>query len=235
MSQIKIMESDMPKTPTPRGPETPFEPAGLNQVRQQRERGFYDRETIFPILDAGLIAHVSFVDEGRPTVIPMVYGRDSDRIFIHGHRKSRTISREEGEPVCLSVTHVDGIVVARSIFESAMNYRSVVIHGTAHTITDEAERLEALRHTSEHIFPGRWDEVRAPYEKELKGTGIFEVRIDAASAKIRQAPVADDYPNPDPRIWAGIVPVATGFGAAIPDKTVEPGLPLPASLSRIAR
>jgi len=225
----------MPRSTRQYLPAQPFEPAHINQVRQLRDRGSYDRETILPILDAGLIAHVSLVDEGRPTVIPMVYGRDGDRIFIHGHRKSRTISREEGEPVCLSVTHVDGVVLARSIFESAMNYRSVVIHGTAHTLTDDAERLAALRCTSEHIFPGRWDEVRAPFEKELKGTGIFEIRIEAASAKIRQAPVADDYPDPDPKIWAGIVPVAMGFGVAIPDKTVEPGLSLPHSLKRIAR
>jgi uncharacterized protein len=225
----------MSKTSLPTFPETPFEAAKINQVRQLRERGFYDRDTIFPILDAGLIAHVAFTDDERPTVIPMVYGRDGDRIFVHGHRKSRTINRGEGEPVCLCVTHVDGIVVARSIFESAMNYRSVIIHGTAHTITDDAERIEALRHTSEHIFPGRWDEVRAPYDKELKGTGIFEVRIVAASAKIRQAPVNDDYPDPDPLVWAGIVPVATAFGAPIPDKTVKPGLPLPSSLKRIPR
>lgn len=219
----------------PNFPRQPFEPAKINQVRQIRERGHYDRDVIYPILDAALVAHVSFVDDGRPTVIPMVFGRDGDRIFIHGHRKSRTISRAEGEPVCLCVTHVDGVVVARSIFESAMNYRSAVIHGTAHTLENDTERLHALRVTSEHVFPGRWDEVRDPYEKELKGTGIFEVKITAASAKIRQGPVMDDYPDPDPKIWAGIVPVAQGFGAPIPDKTVEPGLPLPTSLAKIAR
>jgi uncharacterized protein len=219
----------------PHMPEQPFEPAGINQVRQIRNRGHYDRETVFRILDAGLVAHVSFVDEGKPTVIPMVYGRDQDRLFIHGHRKSRLIEREEGEPVCLCVTHVDGVVVARSIFESAMNYRSVIIHGTAHAITDKLEKLHALRCTSEHVFPGRWDEVRQPFDNELKGTGVFEVRIAAASAKIRQSPVNDDYPNPDPKIWAGIIPVATAFGAAIPDKTVEPGLALPKSLFRIPR
>lgn len=225
----------MPRLEQPTLPNQPFEAAKINQVRQIRERGHYDRDTIYPILDAALVAHVSFIDDGRPTVIPMVFGRDGDRIFIHGHRKSRTISRSEGEPICLCVTHVDGVVVARSIFESAMNYRSVVIHGTAHPVTDEKERLHGLRVTSEHVFPGRWDEVRAPYEKELKGTGIFEIKITAASAKIRQGPVNDDYPDPDPKTWAGIVPVSQGFGAPIPDKTVEPGLVLPASLAKIAR
>lgn len=225
----------MNKQTLPRLPDDPFSAGKINRVRQIRERGSYDRASVFPILDAGLIAHVGFVDDGRPAVIPMVYGRDGDRLFIHGHRKSRTMSRAEGEPVCLTVTHVDGVVVARSVFESAMNYRSVVVHGTAHVLEDEAERLHALHCTSEHIFPGRWDEVRAPLAKELKGTGIFEVRIVAASAKVRQGPATDDYPDPDPNIWAGIVPVVTGFGAAIPDKTVTPGLPLPASLGRIAR
>lgn len=219
----------------PNFPETPFEAARVNRVRQLRDRGVYDRDTIYPIVDAALIAHVGFVEEGRPVIIPMVHGRDGDRIFVHGHRKSRTVRREEGEPVCLSFTHVDGIVFARSIFESAMNYRSAVIHGTAHPIEDEEDRLHALRVTSEQVFPGRWDEVREPYEKELKGTGLFEVRITAASAKIRQGPVADDYPDPDPKVWAGIVPVATALGAAIPDRSVEPGLPLPASVTDLPK
>lgn len=225
----------MPRNQNTILPGQPFEPARINQVRQIRDRGSYDRDTVYPILDAALVAHVSFVDNGRPTVIPMVFGRDGDRIFIHGHRKSRAISREEGEPICLSVTHLDGVVVARSIFESAMNYRSAVIHGSAHLLEDEDERIHALRVTSEHVFPGRWDEVRDPCDNELKRTGIFEVRIAAASAKVRQGPVLDDYPDPDPKIWAGVVPIVRGFGAPIPDKTVEPGLPLPASLARIQR
>jgi nitroimidazol reductase NimA-like FMN-containing flavoprotein (pyridoxamine 5'-phosphate oxidase superfamily) len=223
----------MARKTDPTFPETPFEPAGVNRVKQLRDRGHYDRDTVFPIVDAALIAQVGFVEDGRPVIIPMVHGRDGDRIFIHGHRKSRTVQREEGEPVCLSFTHVDGIVFARSIFESSMNYRAAVIHGTAHPIEDEQERLHALRVTSEQVFPGRWDEVREPYEKELKGTGLFEVRITAASAKIRQAPVADDYPDPNPKTWAGIVPVATAFGAAIPDRSVEPGLALPDSVVRL--
>ena len=219
----------------PTFPKTPFEPARINQVRQIRERGSYDRDTIFPIIDAALIAHVGFVEDGRPVIIPMVHGRDGDRIFLHGHRKSRVVSRGEGEPVCLTFTHVDGIVFARSVFESSMNYRSAILHGTAHPIEDEAERLHAMRVTSEQVFPGRWDEVRAPLEKELKGTGLFEVRIIAASAKVRQGPVGDDYPDPDPNIWAGIVPVATAFGAAIPDSSVTPGVALPRSVVAFQR
>ena len=125
----------------PDTPEHPFSPGRINQVRQQRDRGSYDRDTVYPILDAGLVAHVGFVDAGRPMVIPMIYGRDGDRLFIHGHRKSRTIRRPEGEAVCLTVTHVDGVVVARSIFESSMNYRSVVVHGTTHALEDGAPGL----------------------------------------------------------------------------------------------
>ena len=129
----------------------------------------------------------------------------------------------------MAVTLVDGIIVARSAFESSMNYRSVVIHGKAFTVQDDEERLHALRCITEHTLPGRWDEVRGPFPKEVKATGIIEVEIDAASAKLRQAPVYDDY-EPDPKVWAGIIPVVTAFGAPIPDKTVDANVPVPASL-----
>jgi len=210
-------------------PVTPFESGGINRVRQIKERGHYDRDAVFGVLDAGLVAHVAVIDERRPVAIPMIYGRDGDRIFLHGHRKSRVISRDQAESISMAVTIVDGIIVARSAFESSMNYRSAVIHGKAFTLQDDEERLHALRCITEHTLPGRWDEVREPYPQELKATGIIEVEIEAASAKLRQAPVYDDY-KPDPQVWAGIVPVITAFGAPIPDKTVNASVPVPASL-----
>ena len=135
----------MAPKPVPTFPKTPFEPARINQVRQIRERGTYDRDTIFPIIDAALIAHVGFVEDGRPVIIPMVHGRDGDRIFLHGHRKSRVVSRDEGEPVCLTFTHVDGIMFARSVFESSMNYRSAIAyHAIALQHADPATEFDEL-------------------------------------------------------------------------------------------
>ena len=212
-----------------------FDVTAINRVRQVRERGHYDRETVFAILDAGLVAHVAFVDQGRPVVIPMAYGRDGDRIFLHGARKSRIATATAGAPVSIGVTLVDGIVVARSMFESSMNYRAVVIHGHAVELEGEDERLHAMRCITAQTLPGRWDEVRAPYEKELKATAILEVTIEAASAKVRQGPAVDDYAEIyDERVWVGVVPVLTTFGAPVANSTVPGDVPIPASL-RIGR
>lgn len=225
----------MARSRTPYLPENPFTAAGINRVRQIAKRGAYDRESVYAILDRGFVAHVAFIDEGRPVVIPLVYGRSDDRLFLHGHRKSRAMTSCDGEPVSLCVTLVDGIVVGRSIFESSMNYRSVVLHGRAFPIEDTEARIEALRCVSEHMFPGRWDEVRAPYDKEIKGTGVYEVVIEAASAKVRAGPPIDDYDEFDPATWVGVVPVTTTIGRPIADTCVPCDAPVPASLSRIVK
>ena len=210
-----------------------FEVTARNRVRQIGERGCYDRATVFDILDCGLVAHVAFVHDGRPVVIPMTYGRDGDRLFIHGSRKSRIATAATEQFVSIGVTLVDGIVVARSMFETSMNYRAVVIHGRAVEVRGDSERLHAMRCLSEHVLRGRWDEVRAPYLKELKATAILEVTIESASAKVRQGPPLDDYPIYDERIWVGIVPVVTALGAPIADSKVPSDVPLPASLARL--
>jgi nitroimidazol reductase NimA-like FMN-containing flavoprotein (pyridoxamine 5'-phosphate oxidase superfamily) len=197
-----------------------------------RERGQYDAATIFAILDEAVVAHVGFVDDGRPIVIPMLFGRDGDRLFLHGARKGRITSAANDAAVCITVTLVDGIVVARSMFDASMNYRSVVIHGHAREV-DEADRLHALHCISEHVLPGRWDEVRAPYDKEVKGTSVLEVTIDAASAKIRQGPSNDDPAPGDEQVWAGVVPIRMVMDAPIPDETLPPDVQLPDSLRRI--
>ena len=213
-----------------------FDVTDLNRVRQARDRAAYDKETVYAILDAGLVAHVAFVDQGRPVVIPMIYGRDGDRLFLHGARKGRFASTTAGEPVSIGVTLVDGIVVARSMFDASMNYRSVVIHGRAAEIDDIAARLHALKCVSEHNLPGRWNEVRAPLDKELKATVVIEVTVEAAAAKIRRGPANDSAgAGVDENVWAGVVPVTTVIGEPEVDSSVPAGVPVPASLSRIRK
>ena len=207
-----------------------FEITELNRVRQARHRASYDRAAVWAILDRGLVAHVAFVDGGRPIVIPMIYGRDTDRLFLHGARKSRIATATNGQPVSVGVTLVDGIVVARSMFESSMNYRAVVVHGTATEVNDDDERLHAMRCISEHSLPGRWDEVRAPYEKELKATVILEVAIESASAKFRSGPPGEEYEIYDDRVWVGVVPVHTMLGHPVASAAVPNDVTLPASV-----
>ena len=207
-----------------------FEVTDLNRVRQVRRLARYDHETVFQILDAGFVAHVAFVDDGRPVVIPMAYGRDGDRILLHGARKSRIATRVDGSPVSIGVTIVHGLVVARSSFESSMNYRAVVIHGHAREVNDADARLRGMRCISDHILPGRWDEVRAPYDKELKATMLLEVEIEAASAKVRTGPAIDEYEIYDEMVWVGVVPFVTEVGSPIANNTVPSDVPVPASV-----
>jgi uncharacterized protein len=207
-----------------------FEVTDLNRVRQVRQRARYDRETVFQVLDAGLVAHVAFVDDGRPIVIPMAYGRDGDRLFLHGARKSRIATTAAGQPVSIGVTIVDGLVVARSLFESSMNYRAVVIHGRAREVHDADARLHGMRCISDHLLPGRWDEVRAPYDKELKATVILEVEIEAASAKVRAGPAVDEYEIYDDQVWIGVVPIVTTMGAPVANSVVPDDVRVPASV-----
>lgn len=205
----------------------------VNRVRRHHERGHYDRATVFGILDRGLVAHVGFVHDGRPIVIPMTYGRDGDRVFLHGARKSRITTASAGEPVCISVTLVDGLVVARSTYDSSMNYRAVVIHGRAVEIEDEAERLRALECITEHNLPGRWSEVRHPTSQELKATVVLAVEIETASAKVRDGGVVHGDAEGEEGTWAGIVPIATVVGKPITDPAVPTDVPIPASVQRI--
>lgn len=222
-----------------RASDSPSDPAHsyavtrLNRVRRHPERGHYDRATVHEILDRGLVAHVALVDDGRPVVIPMAYGRDDDRLFLHGARKSRITTAPVGEPVSIAVTLVDGLVVARSTFDSSMNYRAVVIHGRAVEVEDAAERLHALRCITEHQLPGRWDEVREPSEQELKATVVLAVEIEAASAKIRAGGVIHGRTPGEERAWAGVVPIRTVVGQPIVDGEVPLDVPLPPSVRRL--
>ena len=211
-----------------------FTITNLNGVRRQHERAHYDRARVYAILDSGLVAHVAFVDDGRPIVLPMAYGRDGDRLFLHGARKGRFSTATSGEPVSIAVTLVDGLVVARTAFDSSMNYRAVVIHGRAIELGDEAERLHGLRCITEHALPGRWDEIRPPTEQELKATVVLGVEIEAASAKVRDGGVVHGKTAEDEHAWAGVVPIFSTVGIPVPDSHVPTDLSVPVSVARLS-
>ena len=195
---------------------------------REHERGVYDRAEVYKILDAGFICHVGFVQSGQPFVIPTGYGRNADTLYIHGSAASRMLKEvNQGVPVCVTVTLLDGLVLARSIFNHSMNYRSVVILGQARVIDDPAEKLEALRRLSEHIIPGRWQDSRFPNERELKATTILRLPIEEFSAKVRQGPVIDDPEDMSYPTWAGVLPLPVVPGAPIPDQELESGIEPP--------
>jgi uncharacterized protein len=195
---------------------------------REAERAVYDRAAAYKILDEGFICHVGFVADGQPFVIPTSYGRVGDSLYIHGSAASRMLRRvDEGVAVCVTVTLLDGLVLARSIFNHSMNYRSVVILGIARAVTDAKEKLEALRLLSEHILPGRWAESRQPNEKELKATSVLRLPIEEFSAKVRQGPAVDDEEDYAFPTWAGLIPLTLVAGEPIDDARLMPGVKTP--------
>ena len=184
-----------------------------NQVRQLRQKGAYDKETVHAVLDAGLVAAVAFIQDGAPVVVPMLYGRDGETIYLHGARKARVIRLlEQTEQASLNVTLLDALVLARSAFNSSMNYRSVTVFGTPTFVGGRAAKLHAMHVIAEHTMPGRWAELRAPLEKEIKMTGIIALSIDHASAKISGKLVPEDEPEDyEIPVWAGILPLESRY------------------------
>ena len=214
----------------------PSTPTQRTRVVREAQRGVYDRETVYRILDEGFICHVGFVVDGQPFVIPTSYGRSGDKLYIHGSAASRMLRNlDQGIPVCITVTLLDGLVLARSIFNHSMNYRSVVILGTASVVKDPAEKLEALHTLSEHILPGRWADSRQPNEQELKATFALRVPIDEFSAKVRQGPPIDDEEDYAFRTWAGVIPLNTLSGKPIADDRCDPSIPMPEYASAYTR
>lgn len=198
------------------------------ELRRLPTRGSHEAETIHAILDAGFLAHVGFQVDGQPFVIPTLYGRDVDRLYLHGSAASRMLGElDTGMPVCVNVTLVDGLVLARSAFHHSMNYRSVVAFGTARKIEDPAQKTQALRIISEHVIPGRWNDVRSPTEKELKTTAVLEFSIEEASAKIRVGPPLDDEEDYSLPVWAGILPLSLEAQAPLPDPRLPEGIEAP--------
>jgi hypothetical protein len=197
----------------------------LNKVRQLQAKGRYDRESVHRILDAGLVAQVAFVEDGNPVVVPMIFGRDGETLYLHGARKARVIRMVEGsERICLNVTLLDGIVLARSAFNSSMNYRSVTVFGRPSLVEGWAEKLHAMKVISEHLMPGRWDELRAPHENEVGMTGVIAVRIDAASAKVSAGMPVDEPDDYDIPVWAGVLPLTSQLQCLQDDDQLLPGV-----------
>src|SRR3954467_15781118 len=194
----------------------PQSPTQRTRVVREPDRGVYDRETVYQILDEGFFCQVGFVADGQPFVIPTSYGRRGDSLYIHGSAASRMLRKlNEGVSVCVTVTLLDGLVLARSVFNHSMNYRSVVILGTAKLVDDPEEKLEALRTLSEHILPGRWDDARQPNEKELKATSVLRLPIEEFSAKVRTGPPMDDEEDYSFPTWAGVIPLEIAAGEPI--------------------
>ncbi|MDH5379334.1 MAG: pyridoxamine 5'-phosphate oxidase family protein [Cyclobacteriaceae bacterium] len=190
------------------------------RVKRIPERGIYGREDINKIFDETFLCHISFVMDGQPFIIPTAFGRKEDVIYIHGSSKSRMLLHlESGADLALAVTHVDGLVLAKSLFHHSMNYRSVVLYGKACLVTDKNEKMEALKIISEQILKGRWNEARLPNEIELKATTVLKIQIDEASAKVRTGPPGDDKKDLDLEVWSGILPMYVGFGEPIKDSS----------------
>lgn len=201
------------------------------------DRGSYDRGGIDAILDAALVCHLGFVHDGQPYVVPTLHARVDDRLYVHGSSASRTL-RELGTgiPACATVTLLDGIVLARSVFEHSVNYRSVVVLGTAMPVTDPEGKFVALEAFTEKLLPGRWADVRRPSAKELKATSVLWMPLDEASAKVRTGGPHDaDTPDGELDTWAGTIPLRVEAGAPIPDPDLRPGIPIPAYARRFRR
>ncbi|MFC0038775.1 pyridoxamine 5'-phosphate oxidase family protein [Actinomadura rayongensis] len=209
---------------------TPLSPTERTRIRRLPERGSVSREALYRILDEGRICHLGVTIDGTPRVIPTAYGRAGDTLYLHGSTGAVSM-RGATADVCVTVTLLDGLVLARSLMHHSMNYRSALIFGTPRTVTDRAEKLAGLRAIVENLVPGRWDEAREPSAKELAATAVLALSLAEASVKTRQGPPNDDEADLALDAWAGVVPVRTVLGDPSPDPLLRPGTPLPAALS----
>jgi uncharacterized protein len=207
-------------------------PSERVRVRRKRERGRYEKDVIEAILDEALVAHLGITaDDGQPFVIPTLHARSGSVVYCHGSLGSRTIrALAAGAPACLTVSLIDGLVLARSAMHHSANYRSVMLLGQAREVTDPPQKRAALEAIVEHIVPGRWREVREPTDKELAATAVVSLPIDEASAKIRSGGPVDDEPDLELPVWAGVLPLASTVGAPQPDPQLDPAIPLPSYL-----
>jgi uncharacterized protein len=211
-------------------------PTPRTRLVREADRAVYDREAVYRILDEGFICHVGFSVDGQPFVIPTSFGRKDANLYIHGSAASRMLRQmKEGVAVCVTVTLLDGLVLARSVFNHSMNYRSVVILGKATLVDDPEEKLAALRLLSEHILPGRWDDSRQPNERELRATSVLRVPIEEFSAKVRVGPPIDDAEDYSFPTWAGVVPLEVKVGEPIGDPKLDPTREVPPYVKRYSR
>jgi hypothetical protein len=209
-----------------------LEPTARSRVKRLHERARYDRPTIDAILDAGLVCHVGYTIEDAPYVTATAYWRDGDRIYWHGSSASRMLRRlKDGVPVCVNVSLIDGLVLARSGFHHSVNYRTVMLFGRARPVEDEAGKLQALAAFTERLCPGRWAELRPPTRQELKATMVLGMAIEEGAAKVRTGPPKDDDEDYGLPVWAGVVPLRLVAGTPEPDPRLDPAVPLPGYLA----
>jgi nitroimidazol reductase NimA-like FMN-containing flavoprotein (pyridoxamine 5'-phosphate oxidase superfamily) len=214
----------------------PFIATPRTKVQRLPERGKYDRETVHAILDQGFVCHVGFVVDGQPFVIPTNYARVDETVYLHGSSASRMLKTlSGGVNVCVTVTHVDGLVLARAAFHHSVNYRSVVALGIAHLLEDPAEKMRALEAFTNHVMPGRWNDIRTPTEQELKATSVLALELGEVSAKVRVGPPKDDAEDYSLPIWAGVLPLTVVSGTPIDDPKLMAGLSVPANVRGYSR
>lgn len=204
-------------------------PSQRVRVRRLPKRAAYDRATVDSILDEALVCHLGFVHQRQPYVIPTLHARIGDRLYVHGSAASRMLGTlATGVPACVTVTLLDGLVLARSAFHHSVNYRSVVLLGTAVALTDLHEKTAALRAFTNHLVPGRWDDIRPPTPQELKATSVLYLSLDEVSAKVRTGPPVDDEEDYALDVWAGVVPLSLQAGAPLPDERLSDRIRPPA-------
>lgn len=202
-------------------------------LHRLRERGLTDRAALHAVLDAGLICHLGVVIDGSPAVLPTGYGRIGDTLYLHGSSANRSLQSAAGQEVCVTVTLIDGLVYARSVFHNSMNYRSAVIYGVPQLVTDETERLDAVHAITEQLAPGRWAHSRQPTRKEMAATAVLALPLDEASVKVRTGWPKDDDEDYDLDIWAGVLPAALTFGPAVPDPQLRQGIAMPEHVAEL--
>ncbi|NBE99202.1 pyridoxamine 5'-phosphate oxidase family protein [Nonomuraea sp. KC401] len=197
------------------------------RLGRAKERGSTDRNDLYEVLDTALVCHLGVVVDGHPMVVPTGYGRIGDTLYLHGSTGARSLRAGDGSEVCVTVTHLDGIVLARSIFNHSFNYRSAIIYGRPRLVTDPDERMEALRALSEHLAPGQWDYARRPSRKELVATSVLALSLEEASVKIRRGAPKDEEEDYELPVWAGVVPIVTSYGEPEPDPVLPEGIATP--------
>jgi nitroimidazol reductase NimA-like FMN-containing flavoprotein (pyridoxamine 5'-phosphate oxidase superfamily) len=209
---------------------TPLSSTPRTALRRHRERGVSDRAALYEVLDTGLICHFGVIADGAPVVLPTAYGRDGDTLYLHGSSANGMFGAADGQQVCVTVTHMDGLVCARSVFSHSVNYRSAVVFGTATLVRDDDERWQALRIITDHLIPGRWAAARQPTKKEMAATAVLSLPLTEASVKIRTGMPADEPEDCGLDVWAGVLPMAVTFGEPTPDPAMREEIPLPAHI-----
>ncbi|MEV0486773.1 pyridoxamine 5'-phosphate oxidase family protein [Streptomyces sp. NPDC050508] len=224
-------------TSQPTSPPTAYTPTDRTVPTRSADRASYDKDLVHAILDAAYVCHLGFVRDGAPVVLPTLYGRVGERLYVHGSTGARPLrmtgKADPGLPVCLTVTHVDGLVLARSAFHHSINYRSVVVHGIAHQVTDPEEKWTALDALVDHVVPGRSADSRPANKKELAATMVIRLDLDEVSAKLRTGGANDDPEDLDLPHWAGVVPLQPAYGAPLPNDDLAPGTELPGYLAAL--